>query len=182
MSGVVSRLIVASLGDEPPTEFRLFKAGPNKINGKVFQFDQEAASALMAAYVEQGTDVMIDLEHYAVKEDPRAWAREDAPDARGWAQLELRMGELWAVNVKWTPDGERRIREKTQRYVSPAFHADKDTGRIVQLVNIAMVAMPGTHSAPALVAATSDNRFTEPVSVRAKRYIDNVRQQKHANR
>jgi phage I-like protein len=92
------------------------------------------------------------------------------------------MGELWAVNVKWTPDGERRIREKTQRYVSPAFHADKDTGRIVQLVNIAMVAMPGTHSAPALVAATSDNRFTEPVSVRAKRYIDNVRQQKHANR
>lgn len=175
----MSRLIVASLGDEPPTEFRLFKAGPNKINGKVFLFDQEAANSLMATYEDRGTDVMIDLEHYALK--PEALARADAPDARGWAQLQLRAGELWAVNVKWTPDGERRIREKTQRYVSPAFRTN-EAGQIVELVNVAMVAMPGTHSAPALVAATADNRFTEPVSVRAKRYIDNVRQQKHANR
>lgn len=163
-------VVLASFGDEPPTEFRLFKAGPNRINGKEFLFDEAAAAALMAAYTDRGTDVMIDLEHQALADD--AILRADAKDARGWAKLELRGGELWASQVKWGPDGERRIREKTQRYVSPAFLAD-DSGRIVELINIAMVAMPGTHSAPALVAATKEEPKV-PVAAKPKAAADSV--------
>ena len=94
---------------------------------------------------------MIDLEHESLGMP----ARPDSRDARGWAQLEMRKGELWAVNVRWTPDGERRLREKTQRYLSPAFERDPATGRILSLVNIALTAIPATYDAPALVAASA---------------------------
>jgi hypothetical protein len=66
----------------------------------------------------------------------------------------MRNGELWAVDVTWTPDGERRLREKTQRYISPLFRRDKKTGRILRLLNVALVSMPATNDAQPLVAAS----------------------------
>ena len=102
----------------------------------------------MAAYQAQGVDLCLDLEHLSLGDLGRA----DASDARGWFKLELRNGELWAVDCKWTPDGARRLSEKTQRYTSPAFLADEN-GRVCELINVALVAMPATHQAAPLVAA-----------------------------
>lgn len=92
---------------------------------------------------------MVDLEHQALGDPHRA----DSADARAWFSLELRAGELWAVDVQWTPDGARRLAEKTQAYISPAFLAD-DSGRVTSLINVALVAMPATHHAAPLVAAS----------------------------
>jgi hypothetical protein len=91
---------------------------------------------------------MVDLEHLSLDDESPSFD----PDARGWFDLEVRDGELWAVRIRWTPDGERRLREKTQRYISPAFPTDDD-GRITRIVNMALTAMPATHDTPALVAA-----------------------------
>lgn len=140
---------------ELPTEFRIFAAGkiPTQ-NGETDLFDSKAAAAVMAEYQKWGVDLIVDLEHDTVNEEAKA-NRSDASDARGHFGLELRDGELWAVNVKWTPDGARRLTEKTQRYISPLFKRDKKTGRILRLLNVALVSMPATNDAAPLVAASA---------------------------
>lgn len=146
-------LEIALDGADPPTSFRLFKSGANETTKGTFLFDAAAADAVMARAVEHGVDLMVDLEHLSLDTDG---ANFD-PDARAWLRLEVRNGELWAVNVRWTDDGTRRLRERTQRYVSPAFLTDDDN-RVIEIVNIALTAMPATHGTPALVAANRRHR------------------------
>lgn len=153
---IASRVLLSALEGELPTEFRLFRAGENPTSKGVFLFDAQAAARVMAAYRQAGTDVMIDLEHLSL-DDPASTPRTDTSDARGWCALEVRNGELWAANVRWTPDGAERLSKKTQRYVSPAFLTDEG-GRILEVINVALVAMPATHSAQALVAASALRR------------------------
>ena len=143
-------------GAEPPSEFRLFKSGENETTKGVFLFDAAAAEAVMSAAAQRGgVDYPIDLEHLSLESTD---SRGFDPDARGWFTLAVRNGELWAVNVRWTPDGQRRLNERTQRYVSPAFTVD-DEGRVTEIVNVALVAMPATHGTPALVAANRRPRM-----------------------
>lgn len=139
-------------GGALPTEFRLFAFGVNESAKGPAIFDEEAAKSVMAAYARNGVDIMIDLEHESLDMP----LRSDSRDARGWARLELREDGLWAVDVRWTPDGARRLTEKTQRYISPAFYTD-DAGRVLEIVNCAICAMPATYDAPALVAASRAN-------------------------
>jgi len=135
-----------------PTEFRLFAPGRNETTKGTFIFDDEAAGEVMAAYRRHGVDLSIDLEHLSL-EDPVS-SRNFDPDARGWCKLEVRRdGSLWAVQVSWTPDGAARLRERRQRYVSPAFDVDPKTRRIREIHNIAITAIPATHKTMPLVAA-----------------------------
>lgn len=144
-------MLAIELADgELPTEFRLFAAGWNETSKGSYLFDEEAALATMAAYAQWGVDLAIDLEHQmfdGTSADPTA------KDARGWFRLELRKGELWAVDVRWTEDGAERLRQRRQRYVSPAFQFDKDK-RVQAVLNVAITSMPATYEAPALVAAS----------------------------
>ena len=133
-----------------PTDFRLFKRGVNTTAKGDFLFDDIAAASVIAAYKRAGVDLPVDLEHLSLSPDS---SRSDSHDARGWFQLAVKNGELWAVNVRWNSDGVARLTNKTQRYISPAFVTDAD-GRVTQLVNCALVAHPATHGAPALVAAS----------------------------
>lgn len=149
----VMALAISFVGDVPPTEFRIFAAGPNATTKGEFIFDEQAARDVMAAYQKHGNDVMLDLEHLSLESPIES--RNFDPDARGWCRLELRNGELWAVGVTWTPDGEARLRDKRQRYVSPAFEFDRESRRITSVLNIAITALPATdHTAP-LVAANA---------------------------
>jgi phage I-like protein len=133
--------------DGVATEFRLFRAGENHTEKGTFLFDAVAARAVMNAFRRQGVDLMIDLEHLSLDDSCPAFD----PDARGWYRLEVRPGpELWAVGVRWTEDGARRIKEGLQRYISPAFTTDAD-GRVLQIINIALTAMPATHQTQALL-------------------------------
>lgn len=140
------------MGDSPPTEFLIFSAGVNETQKGPFTFDAEAARSVMSTYATEGVDLMIDLEHESLSPQDEC-VRPDCRDARGWFQLSLRPdGSLWAVNVRWSPDGARRLAEKTQRYISPAFF-DED-GRVMALVNAALCARPATYDARPLVAAS----------------------------
>jgi len=153
-----------------PREFRLFKRGMNATLKGDFNFDDAAASSVMAAYHRHGIDLMVDLEHDSLSAEAKS-RRSDAADARGWFELAVKDGELWAVNVRWTPDGERRLSEKTQRYISPAFLTEGN--RITEVVNCALCAYPATHAAPALVAASRSTvvGFRVTPSQRAALYL-----------
>ena len=133
-----------------PTEFRIFKAGVNETSKGPIVYDAEAAAAVWAAYQREGVDLCIDLNHGVLDDTTRS----DAGDARGWFKLEQRGGELWATSVTWTPDGARRLSEKTQRYISPLALRQQETDRAVRLLNVALVAMPATYDAVPLVAAS----------------------------
>ena len=143
--------------DGLPVAVRLFRAGPNETSKGVFVFDAAAAASVMAGAREDGVDKMFDLEHLSIDDE----APNYDPDARGWYQLDVRNGELWAVNITWTPDGVRRLTEKTQRYISPTFARD-DENRVTYLLNTALCAMPATFGTPALVAA---NRRSKPMTL-----------------
>jgi hypothetical protein len=107
----------------------------------------------MSAYRKWGVDLSIDLEHNMLSSAPSP--DPTAKDARGWCKLELRPdGSLWAVDVRWTPDGIARLSEKRQRYVSPAFEIDETSSRVTKMINVAITAIPATHDTPALVAAS----------------------------
>lgn len=142
-------------GDALPSEFRIFKAGINESSKGPALFDAEAAKLVMDRYTREGVDCMIDLSHDSFEQ---LAVRPDMGDARGWFKLALRDGELWAVDVTWTPDGARRLREKTQRYISPAFDMNEETKRVTGLWNVALVAMPATYAAEPLVAASRQTR------------------------
>ncbi len=141
---------VGSVGADPPGEFRVFSSGMVDTSHGSFLFDEQALRSVLDDYEAHGVDVMLDLEHLSLDTESRSFD----PDARGWAKLEARNGELWAVGVTWTPDGATRLREKRQRYVSPTFEVDRETRRVLRLVNIAITALPATHGIAPLVAAT----------------------------
>jgi len=169
--------VPANDGAPLPTEIRLFKWGENPTTKGVFLLDAESAAQLMAGYEEHGVDVMFDLEHLSL--DSKSVNFD--PDARAWAQLEVRQGAnggLFAVNIRWTEDGATRLRKRTQRYISPAFWANED-GRITELMNIALVAMPATHNTEALVAASIRNRGSKMTfdTATAERMVAGMRAQ-----
>lgn len=154
--------VAVALGDDgaPPGEFLIFKPGLNtSLNGD-FLFDEQAARDVMVAWESHGVDKMVDLEHLSLDDK----APNYDPDARAWCKLELRDGYLYGVSASWTPDGVRRLREKTQRYLSPTFPFDKNTKRVKWLHNIALTAQPALDGIPALVAAranlTTDDEST----------------------
>ncbi len=135
-----------------PTEIRLFKAGLNRTCKGDFIFDAQASKDVLAAFASGGVDLMIDLNHDSW-DDAALAARSDAGDARGWCKLEDRGGELWAASITWTPDGQERLTSKKQRYFSPTFAYDTDTMRVLEVLNVAICAMPATFGAQPLVAA-----------------------------
>jgi phage I-like protein len=130
-----------------PSEFRIFEQGKNASDHGEVYFTAKSAKSVIAKLASR--DVMIDLEHLSLSFN----APNHDPDARGWAKLEVRNGELWAVDVRWTDDGRSRIESKRQRYISPAFYTNKN-GEITSLINIALTALPAMHNTPALIAAS----------------------------
>lgn len=128
-------------------------------------FDAKAAASVMAAYQAQGNRVMIDLMHGAT-DDEAIRLRSDAADAMCWFDLEVLNGELWGVNAEWTPEGERRVRAKLQRYLSPAFLHDK-SNRIVELANVALVSRAGLCQATDVAALRARDQRPRKVALSA---------------
>ncbi len=142
----------------PPTEFRIFRAGKNASTKGEFLFDEAAQASILAEYQAHGVDIPIDWEH--------AMLRDDVPvrdqRAAGWFGLEVRDGELWAVKVRWTDEAAAALRAGEWRFISPAFVANKDTGRISQLINVAICNLPATRQLDALVAAKRLETESQP--------------------
>jgi phage I-like protein len=144
---------------EPPTEFRIFTAGKVDTWKGAFQFDQRAAEDVMAAYAEHGTDLPIDYDHAMFD----SYTSPQDRVAAGWFGLELRGGELWASNVRWTPKADAALRAREWRFISPTLTHETETPfRVKRLFNVALTNVPATKQLRPLVASqrgggTSDN-------------------------
>lgn len=167
---VCAATLSASTGDEPAREVRLYHYGWNDDTTGSLLFDEEAAKLVMAAFERKSVAGMVDLEHMSLDDTAPNW---DA-DARGSYRLEVRKDangkpELWAV-IDWAPEGEQRIREKRQRFLSPVVQYATDSKRILRIFNIALCANPATHGAQPLIAATERTRTgTVPASRKGRK-------------
>ncbi len=145
-------LSIAIAGGEPPTEFRIFTAGQVETTKGTFTFDSDSATSVMAEYAKHGIDLMIDYDHASLASmsiDPA-----QAGKAAGWFNLEVRNGELWAVNVRWTPPAADALRRKEWRFMSPAFGTD-ESGHVTDLLNVAITNLPATRKLQPLMAASA---------------------------
>lgn len=143
-------------GEALPAEFQLFSPGVNAnynadANGEPQPvFTAKSAERVRQAAALKGSDYFVDLEHASVK-NPRA---PGSTDAMAWFKVEVRPdGSAWAVNVRWTPEGARRLKALSQRYVSPVFYFDRETGEVTEFCGVALTSDPATYGAAPLVAA-----------------------------
>jgi hypothetical protein len=151
-------LSIVLQGDEPPNEFRIFRAGQNDTSKGTFLFDEVAAKLVMADYATQGNELMIDYDHASLAGlsiDPAQSGK-----AAGWFGLEVRAGDLWAVNVRWTPPAAEALRRKEWRYMSPAFCTDEEL-RVTSVMNVALTNIPATRNLEPLMAASLITRLGE---------------------
>ena len=144
-----------------PTEFRLFTAELVSTSKGDFVFDDKAAKAVMSAWEAQGNELPIDYDHAMV--DPTT--RPQDRGAAGWFKLALKGGELWAVDIRWTADGEKAVASGGWRFTSPCFGYDAGSKRITGLVNVAITNLPATKHMDPLMAM-SDSRVNLSVSLR----------------
>lgn len=138
-------------GDALPTEFRMFTAGKVDTLKGTFLFDDIAARDVMSAYADYGNDLCLDYNHAMV--DPFTSPRDQV--AAGWFGLEVRDGELWAVNVRWTPAATRQLNDREWRYMSPAFTTTGETRRISRIINCALTNIPATKNLTPIAASQS---------------------------
>lgn len=134
---------------EPPTEFRIFKAGINTSDKGNFVFDEKAALAVMAAYAKKANTLTMDYEHQALADPPI-----EAPASCSSWSPEVRKGELWATNVKWTPRAAGLIAAKEYSRFSPAFLHDPKTMRVLRILNVALTNLEALDGVNNLIAAS----------------------------
>lgn len=137
-----------------PDKVLLFKKGINDTTKGQFLFDEVAAEMVLADYAKHNVQLMFDLEHMSTHPELPSYNS----DAQAWADLSVEDGNLYATDVKWTPEGQDRLTKKKQRFLSPCFSTEPVEGdeamqRITSILNVAITSMPATDNAPALVAA-----------------------------
>lgn len=142
------RIALPEGGEGPPSEFRIFQAGLNQTIKGDFVFDAEAARKVLERFADVGNEVSIDYEHQTAADPPM-----EAP-AAGWCKIEVREGELWATDVRWTDRAREYITAKEYRYFSPWFDVD-ERGRVTWLRNVALTNFPATKRLEPLIAATA---------------------------
>jgi len=145
-----SRVALASpLPATPPTEFRIWPFGEIATTKGTFLFDESAARSVLAAWKTYGNRLTIDYEHKAIDPSGRAGDGKSA----GSFLIELREDGLWAIDVRWTPPAYTALTNKEWLYFSPYFSAEEETGRILELINLALTNIPATTNMTPLVAA-----------------------------
>lgn len=148
-------------GDTLPTEFRIFAFGENASTKGTFLFDEASAQSVMARYAERGIELHFDYEHDLVHPAP------GPKPAAGWFVPEVRADGLYAANIRWTPQATKFLTEKEYRYFSPLFRAD-DSGRVIELWNVALTNDPALLGAAQIVAASdhstpAESQAEEPI-------------------
>ncbi len=135
----------------PPREFRIWKSGTNETDHGAVLFSDRSAQALMADQAKRGNLYSIDVDHLSLSPS----APPEARKAVGWHRLEVRDGDLWAVDVQWTQMAATALASAVPeyRYFSPAYDVDTETSEIVGYVNTALTNNPATWNVTALATA-----------------------------
>ncbi len=157
LSAVVDHALFVALAvdpvtKQPPKELRLFRAGVNPSLKGPFTFDAKCAAMVMANYKAMGHRLAIDYDHASLNQNPIDPARSKI--SAGTFELEVRGGDLWAINIQWTEAAAAAIRREEWPFISPAFKND-DKGRVGLLLNFALTINPALYSPAEVVAASA---------------------------
>lgn len=92
-------------------------------------------------FIEQGTELPVDIEHSTELRAPRG---EPAP-AAGWVhKLEVIDGAIWGA-VNWNETGRGLVGGKQYRYLSPVILYNPGDGSIKGLTSVALTNRPNLH-------------------------------------
>ena len=104
------------------------------------------------------------FDYFHATYDPAATG--EAKKAAGQFRPEIRADGLWFVDIQWTPNAAKAIRDGEWPYISPAVVHTKD-GNIIDLKNAGLVTDPGTIGAtPTILSA-----ITKGLSMDTKKKI-----------
>lgn len=134
-----------------PDRIRLFRAGQNpNMKGRPLVFDADAAAAVMAAWRKHGARLMFDYCHASLAANPPD--PKEAGKAAGWFDPAIGPdGELEAVSIEWTAAAAAAIEAREYLYFSPAVVYEKESGRVVRLINVALSNLPALEGLDALI-------------------------------
>ncbi len=106
-----------------------------------FVVDAESAAAVIEAFRQHGTDLVIDYEHQSL--GGRYAAPSGLAPAAGWITgLEVRDGEgIWG-KVRWTLAAARRIVRQEYRFLSPVVIVRRDDRKVTSLDSVALTNRP----------------------------------------
>lgn len=148
LSRGIAILLAIPAGGGVPTEIQLFAKGATETTKGPIVFDEKAAKATMAAFKEYGLDLLpFDVGHGML-----GGVTPDAHKAFGWFKPAVRDGGLWATDIEWTPAGKTALENREFRFFSPAVMRDFDSGRVMELINVALTNIPATKGQKPLVA------------------------------
>lgn len=135
--------------EKPPVEFRIFRAGENPSEKGVFVFDDDSAACVMNEYARHNKPMLLDYNHGTMAEE----AAPEVGISAGEFIPEVRSGELWATNIRWTERAAALIKAREYRCFSPLFNAKE--GRVVRLINVALTNLPALDGIAPLMAASA---------------------------
>jgi phage I-like protein len=91
-------------------------------------------NAVIAEFNRCGVDMVIDYEHQSLKGG-------EAP-AAGWIkELEARENGIYG-HVDWTDRAQKYIGSKEYRFLSPALLYQRETGRVIKIMNVSLTNLP----------------------------------------
>lgn len=147
--GALGVIPMPRIGAEPPKEFRVFTWGTNPTTKGPLRLTPEGAQQIIERYKDRAVVKCFDYFHATY--DPAATG--EAKKAAGQFRPEIRADGLWFVDIQWTPNAAKAIRDGEWPYISPAVVHTKD-GNIIDLKNAGLVTDPGTIGAtPTILSA-----------------------------
>jgi hypothetical protein len=144
---------------EAPTAFRIWRAGENATDHGTHVFSERSAQYLLEEQATRGNLYSIDVDHNSL--NPQA--PPEARKAVGWHRLEVRAGELWAVEVSWTDAVRSGLVSDPPawRYFSPAYNVDPDTQEVISYLNTALTNNPATWNVTALATRSEESHMAD---------------------
>ena len=135
--GISERVLII-----PDGEFASRDGRPFEVPSRTWLMDDIAFAHIQRAATTRTNDYLFDYEHQTLHKEKNG---KPAP-ASGWFKtdaLEYVPGEgVYAKNVEWTDSAYKALLAKEYRYVSPVFLYDKDTGRPLILLHVALTNDP----------------------------------------
>lgn len=150
--------------DQPEKLVQLFPAGyfkssqdgrPDNVPGGHWYIDSDVAAQVIAQRQTLTNDLLFDYEHQTLNAEANG---KPAP-AAGWgknAALVWREDGLFIKDVQWTDAAAAAIRKKEYRYISPVFSYDKQTGKVIRLINVALTNQPAIDGMQDVIASLSE--------------------------
>lgn len=125
------------------------------VTAKAWRINTHDAAALIAAWQQQETPLVVDYEH----QTQRAAENGQPAPAAGWIKsLEWEEGRGLFASVEWTERARAHIQAGEYRYISPVFSFDKHSGAVMRLVCAALTNHPALDGMDTARAATEEQK------------------------